>query len=180
MLWPAVKVAAPCTTWLLLSGLLFLLFIRLGTERPARITGYFRELTARCRYGGGLCPPLPQLLLCPGGILPWDCAGWGCCSTSSFRCLRVCTHREISWSRDFKIILSPRCMYSSAVRACLPPQCRSPHTLSAALQRGQLRTEGAPGSKAKPAGSQQLELCLSASTQEFRALNKSALQTNSH
>lgn len=112
---------------------------------------------------------------CTGTVL----AG-GCRSTTSCHCLRFCTHREISWSRDFKVILSPRRMYSSAVGACLPPQCRSPHTLSAALQRGQLRTEGAPGSKAKPAGSQQLELCLSASTQEFHALNKSALQTNSH
>lgn len=64
---------------------------------------------------------------CTGTVL----AG-GCCSTSSCCCLRVCTHTEISWNRDFKIILSPRRMCSSAVRARLPLQCRSPHTSSAA------------------------------------------------
>lgn len=115
---------------------------------------------------------------CTGTVL----AG-GCCSTSSCRCLRVCTHTEISWNRDFKIILSPRRMCSSAVRARLPLQCRSPHTSSAArycLPCKGVSSELKELPEAKPAGSQQLELCLRASAQEFRALNKSALQTNSH
>lgn len=65
MPWPAVKSGCPPATWLLLSSLRFLLFIRLGTKHPAWIAGCSKGLTAHCSFEGSLCSPSPMGYLCP-------------------------------------------------------------------------------------------------------------------